>query len=195
MEQVLDASYAAAIAVEQGRDLTQFDDVVRTHQRRIFRVLLAILRDPDAAETLTQECFLRAYKARTEFRGDASVATWLVRIAVNLARDHLRNRRASFWRRLLAGGEEAAATAVAVPDWRPTPEQDLATRQQITAVWQAAAELPPQQRTVFALRFVEEMSLAEIAVATSLRVGTVKAHLFRAIAAVRRRVRGQDQRE
>jgi RNA polymerase sigma-70 factor (ECF subfamily) len=138
---------------------------------------------------LAQECFLRAYRGRAEFRGEASPTTWLVRIAVNLARDHIRSRRAGFWRRLFAnGGEEAEAAAAGMVDWRPTPEQALATNQRVAAVWQAAGALPQQQRTVFVLRFVEEMSLDEIAMTTGLRVGTVKAHLFRALASVRARV-------
>ncbi len=172
----------------QSVSTVDFNDLVVEHQRRVYRVLLAILRDPDAAETLTQECFLRAYNGLRDFRGDASVATWLVRIAVNLARDHMRSRRVSFWRRLVAGTEEADAATAAQADWRPSPERDLVAREQLAAVWSAAQTLPQQQRTVFVLRFVEDMSLEEIAVATSLRVGTVKAHLFRAVAAVRLKV-------
>jgi RNA polymerase sigma-70 factor (ECF subfamily) len=80
--------------------------LVRLHQRRIYRVLLAIVRDPDAADTLTQECFLRAYEKRASFRGEAKVETWLVRIAMNLARDHAKNRRQSFWRRLVAWAKD-----------------------------------------------------------------------------------------
>ena len=62
-----------------------FDEMVRAHQRRIHRILMALVHDPGAADTLTQEVFLRAFEKRTTVRGEASVGTWLVRIALNLA--------------------------------------------------------------------------------------------------------------
>ena len=88
-----------------------FDAVVREHQQRIYRVLNGVLRDEDAADSLTQECFLRAWQQRAGFRGEASVATWLRRIAVNLAIDHQRNRRAGFWRRLFSSQPADAEVA------------------------------------------------------------------------------------
>src|SRR5438067_133425 len=77
--------------------LDDFDRVMVEHQRRIFRVLLAITHDEDAAQTLTQECFLKAWRARHSFRGESPVGAWLLRIGVNLGRDHVRSRRAGFW--------------------------------------------------------------------------------------------------
>src|ERR1051326_8278491 len=68
-------------------ELQDFDRVVQTYWPRIFRFVLASVRDQDAAETLTQDCFWRAYRHRNRFRGDSSVNTWLVHIAVNLIRD------------------------------------------------------------------------------------------------------------
>src|SRR5512147_1235612 len=83
-----------------------FDELVRRNQKRIFRLLMVLLHDEDAAGTLTQECFLRAYKKRESFRGASSVDTWLYRIAINLARDHQRNRRQGFWKRLFADSRD-----------------------------------------------------------------------------------------
>lgn len=169
-----------------------FDQLVREHQQRIYRVVLALTRDPDAADTLTQECFLRAYQKRATFRGEASVGTWLVRIAVNLARDHGRNRRRAFWSRLMGNGrrdgEELAAAALEVADPGASPEQVAADREELATVLAVAEELSSQQRTVFLLRFAQEMTLGEIADALALEVGTVKAHLFRAVGAVRDRL-------
>jgi len=81
--------------------LDDFDQVVREHQKRVYRVVFLLVRDADVADTVTQECFLRAYSSRERFRGECSISTWLLRIAVNLARDHAKNRRASFWKRLV----------------------------------------------------------------------------------------------
>ena len=76
-----------------------FEALVRLYRPKVFRFALASLRDLDAAETVTQDCFLRAYQARERFRQDCSMHTWLMQIAVNLIRDHTRNRRFQFWRR------------------------------------------------------------------------------------------------
>jgi RNA polymerase sigma-70 factor (ECF subfamily) len=166
-----------------------FGALVQTHQQRIYRVLLGMLGDADAAETLTQECFLKAYQHRAAFRGEGSVAGWLLKIAINLARDHGRSRWQDFWRKLVAGGKDAAELADKRPDPRPSPERELLAREELAAVWSAVEMLSAQQRAVFVLRFVEEMTLEQIAEATSLKTGTVKIHLFRALGAIRRRLK------
>jgi RNA polymerase sigma-70 factor (ECF subfamily) len=179
-----------AARADQGLAAEEFDAIVRAHQRRIYRVLLGLVRDPDAAATLTQECFLRAYRSRRGFRGEASVGTWLVRIAVNLAADHGRNRRNAFWRRLFAAANPGGApppSADDTADPRASPELQLAVREQLQAVWSAVEGLSTQQRTAFVLRFAEEMTLEEVAQAMSLEVGTVKAHLARALGALRKK--------
>ena len=77
----------------------EFSAVVATHRPQIFRFLLSSTRDPDLAETLTQDCFLKAHRNWGSFRGESSAMTWLMRIAINLQKDHWRNRRMQFWRR------------------------------------------------------------------------------------------------
>lgn len=166
-----------------------FDEIICLHQRRVYRVLYVLLRDADAADTLTQECFLRAYKKLETFRGECRIETWLLRIAVNLARDYGKSRRTSFWRRLvgLEGAEESENRQVRGS--QPSPERVLLAREELEAVWAAVDFLSQQQRTIFLLRFTEELSLAEIAAILKLSVGTVKTHLFRATARVRETVR------
>jgi RNA polymerase sigma-70 factor (ECF subfamily) len=176
---------------EEAISSKSFDEIIRQHQRRVYRVLYLLLKDADAADTLTQECFLRAYKKREGFRGECRIETWLLRIAVNLARDHGKSRRAWFWRRLI-GLEDAEGSETVprqFPGSQPSPERVLLAREELEAVWAAVASLSQQQRTIFLLRFAEEMSLAEIAAILSLSVGTVKAHLFRATAKVRETVK------
>jgi RNA polymerase sigma-70 factor, ECF subfamily len=181
------AATAAGIAEER------FDEIVRLHQRRIYRVIFVLLRDSDAADTLTQECFLRAYKKRESFRGESSISTWLLRIAVNLARDHGKNRRLAFWRRTVGledeDAEKSAVLYLATP--QPSQEQVLLAKETLKKVWAAAAALPQQQRTIFLLRFAEDMSLGEIAQVMDIETGTVKAHLFRAIGKVKETVKGR----
>ncbi len=158
-----------------------FDGIVRLHQQAVFRFILASLRDQDAAETLTQECLVRAWKAREQFRGDAGVKTWLMRIAVNLVRDHQTSARLKFWRKQLDFSDAARMVA----DRQKSPEAAALAKGQIQAVWKAAAGLSHKQRTVLLLRFVEDMEILEIAAATGMKEGTVKVHLFRALQNVR----------
>jgi RNA polymerase sigma-70 factor (ECF subfamily) len=166
----------------------EFDSLVREHQQRIFRLLLSILRDRDTAETLTQDCFLKAYQGWSSFRGDSQASTWLTRIAVNLARDFMRNRRLMFWRHVSRSAEDAAELAGTLADGHSTAEQQLLSRERLAAVWEALERLSVRQRTIFTLRFVEEMELDQIAEVLGLRPGTVRLHLFRAVHAVQKAV-------
>ena len=201
MEQTTAAAMANAQVISSGAvaELEDFDALVLAEQRHIYRVLLAMLRDPDTADSLTQECFLKAYEQRKRFRGECSVRTWLMRIAVNLARDHVKSRRWQFWRTLFresAGSEEQGdpVDPLEPADPHASPERSLLARERLAHVSAAVDNLPNQQRAVFVLRFLEEMSIEEIAQATSLRPGTVKAHLFRAVGAVRGRVKERENR-
>jgi len=169
---------------------TPFDDlaaVVDTHRSRIFRFLLSSLRDPDLAETLTQETFLRAWNSRSAFRGDCSVATWLTRIALNLVRDHTRTHRFRFWKRISVQAVDPADIAAFLPHPDALADSRLIAAEQVTLLWQTVSTLSPRQRTIFLLRFIEEMDLSEISSVTGIPVNTVKSHLYRALAHIRER--------
>jgi RNA polymerase sigma-70 factor (ECF subfamily) len=165
--------------------LLDFDSMVRLHRPRIFRFILASLRDKEAAENLTQDCFVRAYRAREQFRGGSSAVTWLMQIAANLIRDHEGSSRLKFWRRALRSGVDPADVSDWVPDQRRSPEAVALAKERVQAIWRAAANLSDKQRTVFLLRFVEDLDLLEIAAVTGMKEGTVKTHLFRAVESVR----------
>jgi RNA polymerase sigma-70 factor (ECF subfamily) len=165
--------------------LDDLESVVALYQPRVFRFLLANLRDRDAAETLTQETFLRAWSARASFREDCTVGTWLIRIALNLARDHTRTGRFRFWKHLSTSAVDVADVAASMPNRELSAESHLIAKQQVTLIWETVANLSGRQRTIFLLRFLDEMDIPEIAVATGLPLGTVKSHLYRAINIVR----------
>ncbi len=169
----------------------EFARVVATHRPQIFRFLLASTRDYDLAETLTQECFLKAHRNWAGFRGESTAMTWLIRIAINLEKDHWRNRRLQFWRRAQVNSVDVDEAGEWLPSGERTAEQQLLAREQVARVWNAVEGLSERQRTVFLLRYVEEMELSEIAAATALSEGTVKAHLSRALGKVRAEVRGR----
>ena len=168
----------------------EFARVVESHRPQIFRFLLASLRDVDLAETLTQECFLKAHRSWKHFRGESSALTWLMRIAINLQKDHWRNRRMQFWRHTRSNAVDVDDAGEWLPSGERTVEQQLLAREQVAQVWKAVEGLSERQRTVFLLRYVEERELREIAQATGLSEGTVKAHLSRAVGRVRAELRG-----
>jgi RNA polymerase sigma-70 factor (ECF subfamily) len=179
---------SSSLTLGAGARATALDDlesVVALHQPRVFRFLLAQLRDRDAAETLTQETFLRAWSARSSFREDCSIGTWLIRIALNLARDHTRTGRFRFWKHVSTNAVDVADVAASVPNREGSAEMRLIAQEQVKRIWETVAGLTERQRTVFLLRFLEEMEIPEIAEVTGLPLGTVKSHLYRALNIVR----------
>jgi RNA polymerase sigma-70 factor (ECF subfamily) len=178
-----------------GRELEtaaqEFASVVASHRPQIFRFLLSSTRDVDLAETLTQECFLKAHRNWGSFRGDSSAMTWLMRIAINLQKDYWRNRRMQFWRHTQTNSVDMDEASEWLPSGERSAEQQLLAREQVGRVWESVKGLSERQRTVFLLRYVEEQELSEIARATGLSEGTVKAHLSRAVAKVRAELGGK----
>ena len=178
-------STAAEIAAHE------FTCVVERHRPQIFRFLLASTRDVDLAETLTQECFLKAHRNWGSFRGESTAMTWLMRIAINLQKDHWRNRRMQFWRQTRVNSVDLDEASEWLPSGERSAEQKLLAKEQVKRVWESVKGLSERQRTVFLLRFVEEQELSEIALATGLSEGTVKAHLSRALTRVRAEMGGK----
>jgi len=172
------------VAARPAPGMDDFDGLVRQHWPRIFRFALASLRDREGAESVAQDCFVKAHRHRGAFRGECSLPTWLMQIAVNLVRDRTRSRRLQFWKSAV----EIDDVIQWIPDRAASPEARALAKEQIAAVWKVTARLSGRQRTVFLLRFVEDMNTAEIAAATGMKEGTVKLHLFRALEAVRQRL-------
>jgi RNA polymerase sigma-70 factor (ECF subfamily) len=180
------APVAGEIRADEDED---FDSLVRLHRPRVFRFILASLRDRETAENLTQDCFVRAYQARGQFRGASSIATWFMQIAANLVRNHESSSRLKFWRRSLHSDADVADIGNSIADRQQSAEEAALVQEQVNAIW-AAAGLSARQRTVFLLRFVEDMDVLEIAEVTGMKEGTVKTHLFRALQSVRARLGG-----
>jgi RNA polymerase sigma-70 factor, ECF subfamily len=184
MERAL-SSEVVPVSEESGRLLDNFEALFEQHRPRIFRFILASLRNRESAENLTQDCFVRAYRARDQIRGAASAGTWLMQIAANLIRSHEASGRLKFWRRTLRADVELSDAADWIPDRQMSPEQLAVAKQQVEKIWNVAGRLSGKQRTVFLLRFAEDMELLEIAAITGMKEGTVKTHLFRALKSVR----------
>jgi len=166
-------------------EIEDFERLVQQYRTRVLRFVFASVHDMDLAETLTQDCFWKAYRNRKAFRGHCSVHTWLLKIAINLVRDHARSRRFQFWRK----AEHVERQEMHEwPDRGISPEERAAVNQQIQAVWEATKALSERQRTVFLLRYVEDLEIPEIAQSTGLTASTVNVHLVRAIRGIRKRL-------
>ena len=166
-------------------DLRNFGTWMASEQRRVFLLCRRLLRDPDEADSVTQDVFLKAYRALTK-RSEDQVADldnpgkWLTRIAVNTCLDKLRSKSWKLWQRRPAPqDEEVILQMTAGTD--PDAERLMFAKQIQQRLETAQAKLSERQRAVFALRHYEAMALEEIADVLKLDVGTVKAHLFRAL--------------
>ena len=177
-------------SVPQQVSATPLDDmasIVATYEQKIFRFHLISIRDRDVAQSLTQDTFVRAWAARGSFRGDCSISTWLMRIALNLIRDHTRTDRFRFWKRVSATAVDISDVASHIPHRDSSLESRLIASEQMALVWESVEQLSDRQRNVFLLRFLDELELSEIAEITGLPISTVKTHLYRALATIRAR--------
>ena len=189
MQLALDASIANLPAAERtASELDDMDALVRTYRPRLLRFVAFSLGDADLAESITQDCFLKAYNARDRFRGDCSISTWLTSIAVNLIRDQQRLQKFRFWRQARATAIDVTDAANFLPSNESSPESRLLVKEKAAQVYAALQNLSPNQRSIFLMRFAEELDLAEIASITNIPVNTVKTHLHRALKSVRHQV-------
>jgi RNA polymerase sigma-70 factor (ECF subfamily) len=170
-------------------EIQDFDRVMQHYWPRILRFVMASVRDRDIAETLTQDCFWSAYRSRNAFRGEASLNTWLMQIAVNAVRKFYRNRKLQFWRQVEHAAVDSSDISDRLPGREISPETRTLIHEQVRAVWDATKDLSERQRTVFLLRFMEDMDILEIAAATGLSESAVNVHLFRAVRRVRKSMR------
>lgn len=168
-----------------------FAALMRRNNQRLYRLARSVLRDDAEAEEAVQEGYLRAFTGLDGFKGEATLATWLARIVLNEALARLRRRRPTVD---IDGVAETLADVAAPPALtrtEPSPEQALARRELRRAIERAVDELPPAFRSVFILRSVEQMSIAETAACLGIPGETVKTRLHRANKLLRRALTDQ----
>jgi RNA polymerase sigma-70 factor (ECF subfamily) len=169
-------------------ELEDIDGLMRLYKPKVFRFVAFSVTDREAAESITQDCFLKAHLTRDRFRGDCSTSTWLMRIAFNLVRDHTKSQKFRFWKKAAATAVDAQDVSLHLASGASSAEARLIAKERVEMVHQALQELPEKQRSVFVMRFVEEMNLPDIAEITGMSLPTVKTHLYRAVGAVRARL-------
>jgi RNA polymerase sigma factor (sigma-70 family) len=164
--------------INQGRvDDATFKKAIVDYRERIFLVILRFVRNREDARDLTQEAFIRAYRSRESFRGDASLYTWIYRIAVNLALNFKSRSHISSLTSL-----EDAPEMMEQGD----PSDSIGGKELRSQIESAISQLPDRQRAVFILRYYEEKPHAEIAGMLGITEGAVKANYHQAIKKLRK---------
>lgn len=168
-------------------DLAKFEEVVLRYEKKIYNLTYRMLLNEEDAKDLTQETFLRVYSSLASFRGDASLGTYLYRVATNLCLDLIRRRRYSQGLSLEASGVEGERPLLEkLSDERNGTDQEVERRELQRAVRQAVAALEEDHRAVIILREYNGLSYEEIAQVLEISTGTVKSRLNRAKARLRR---------
>jgi RNA polymerase sigma-70 factor (ECF subfamily) len=181
----------------QRGDKHAFELLVAKYQRKLGRLLSRMVRDPAEVEDVTQEAFIKAYRALPAFRGDSAFYTWLYRIAINTAKNYLvaMGRRAPTTTEFDHEDAENFEEAEALRD-SSTPEGEMHGKQIAATVNRAMEALPDDLRTAITLREIEGLSYEEIANLMNCPIGTVRSRIFRAreaIAAELRPLLGTDE--
>jgi RNA polymerase sigma-70 factor (ECF subfamily) len=171
----------------QAGNTEAFEELVQRLTPRLFRVVQRMASDAAQAESLVQETWVRAWRALPRWREDGEPIAWLATIAVNLARDAWRKKAPVDFADLADGALELADDAAG-------PEQVLESAEGLAGLARAVQQLRPEQRTVIALRYDAGLSYEEVASAMRIPTNTVRTHLHRAKAALRRWLEAGDDR-
>ena len=174
----------------QRGDKRAFELLVEKYQRKLARLISRLVRDPGEVEDVTQEAFIKAYRALPSFRGDSAFYTWLYRIGINTAKNYL----VAMGRRAPTSTEVEAEEAEGYDGGEllreiSTPESLLLTKEIAGTVNQAIEALPEELRSAIQLRELEGMSYEEIAKLMDCPVGTVRSRIFRAREAIAERLK------
>ncbi|WP_153132850.1 RNA polymerase sigma factor RpoE [Dechloromonas hortensis] len=180
----------ALVERAQGGDQHAFDLLVSKYQRKLGRLLSRFIRDSAEVEDVSQEAFIKAYRALPSFRGDSAFYTWLYRIGINTAKNYLvsQGRRAPTTTEFDNDEAETFEDASQLRDIN-TPESLLLSKQIGQTVNSAMEALPEELRTAIVLREIEGMSYEEIAKIMDCPIGTVRSRIFRAREAVAAKLR------
>ena len=160
-------------------DIEAFNPLVLKYEKKIYNLIYQQIRDRETAKDISQEVFLKAFKALPNFKGGSAFYSWIYRIAINSSIDFQRQRN----RNKVLTFEELPPDAddvLRMSDSYPSPEKLLEEKELGRIIRKAVQELPPGQRRVFNLRHRRELAIKEIAVLLNRSEGTIKAHLYHA---------------
>ena len=169
----------------QGDDERAFGKLVERYETKVYSLAMKMLRNPEDAEDVLQDTFLRAYRGIKSFQGNSTFSTWIYRITANSALMRLRKKQLPT---VSIDDADEREMPINIADWSPGPVEQLLTQETQKAMDEAIEALPPEFKQVFILRDVEELSNAEVAEILDLSVAAVKSRLHRARLKVRNRL-------
>jgi RNA polymerase sigma-70 factor (ECF subfamily) len=174
----------------QRGDKHAYELLIAKYQRRLSRLIARFVRDSAEVEDVTQEAFIKAYRALPTFRGESAFYTWLYRIGINTAKNYLlaTKRRAPTSTPFDAEEAESFEDAGLLHEVS-TPENELMSKQVVEAVNSSLQQLPDELRTALTLREIEGLSYEEIADVMNCPIGTVRSRIFRAREAIAENLR------
>jgi RNA polymerase sigma-70 factor (ECF subfamily) len=169
----------------QQDDERSFGELVTRYESKVYSLAMKMLRNPEDAEDVLQETFLRAYRGIKSFKGNSTFSTWIYRITANSALMRLRKKQLP---QVSIEDSDERETPISIADWAPGPVEQLLNQEMQRVMDEAIETLPPEFRQVFILRDVEELSNADVAEILDLSVAAVKSRLHRARLKVRNRL-------
>lgn len=169
----------------QQDDERSFGELVTRYESKVYSLAMKMLRNPEDAEDVLQDTFLRAYRGIKSFKGNSTFSTWIYRITANSALMRLRKKQLP---QVSIEDSDERETPISIADWAPGPVEQLLNQEMQKVMDEAINALPPEFRQVFILRDVEELSNADVAEILDLSVAAVKSRLHRARLKVRNRL-------
>ncbi|MFZ2541021.1 MAG: RNA polymerase sigma factor RpoE [Gallionella sp.] len=174
----------------QRGDKHAFGLLVTKYQRKLGRLISRFVRNSAEAEDVTQDAFIKAYRALPGFRGDSAFYTWLYRIGINTAKNHLMaNKRRPPTSTIFDADEAESFEEASLLRAVATPENELISKQVVDVVQTSLQQLPEDLRNALTLREIEGLSYEEIAAVMNCPIGTVRSRIFRAREAVAENLR------
>ena len=161
-------------------DVNAFEDLVEAYEKNVYNLALRMTGNPQDAQDMAQEAFIKAYNSLSTFRGDSKFSVWLYRIVSNICLDHLRKKNRGTPGSLTVEDDDGEEMQLELPDTSTAPEEVLEKKLTRDAVRRGLASLPPDARQILLLREIEGLSYEEIGATLGLESGTVKSRLFRA---------------
>ena len=177
----MDATEKNLVDLAAGGDIEAFETLIQSHQKKVYNIALRMTKNPEDAQELAQDTFIRAFVAIKKFRGESSFSTWLYRIAMNVCTDFLRKKNKA----IVISIEQGAVGSdndqpLQLPEDSPGPDEVSEKQQLKHLVRQAMDSLSAEHRQVLILRDLMDMSYKDIANTLSVSEGTIKSRINRA---------------
>jgi RNA polymerase sigma-70 factor (ECF subfamily) len=166
-------------------NISAFDEIVRRYQKRVYSLARKILANHDDADDVAQEVFIKLFNSLHDFKGESSLFTWIYRITVNECNNVLRKKKIKEFIPI-----DEIANLLKLSE---TPEQELFDKEERNLIERAVEKLPAKQRTVFVMRFFENLDYEEISKILNKPIGTLKANYFHAVKKIQKFIKDEMQ--